>query len=44
MKAKKMIQNGFETEDNNQMKHTRDRYRKRNQLSIHVRGMKKSQH
>ena len=44
MKENKLMQNGFETEDNNEMKHTRDRYRKRNQLSIYVRGMKKSQH
>ena len=39
MQANKQIQNGFETENNSEMKQTRDKYRKRNQSSINVRGI-----
>lgn len=38
MLANKQAQEGFETENNAEMKETRDRYRRRNQSSIHVKG------
>ena len=38
MLVNKQAQEGYETENNTEMKETRDKYRRRNQSSIHVRG------